>query len=128
MSEPKTEKINPDLKKTVKALMAKIQRADELKKELAEIEAELRKYNIPLEQNAKKGRKSKSAGKNIRVKIDEAEVIKFIGDKEFGYAEIADHFGKNVQTMKKWLDSNKKISKRKEVPSNPRSKVFYKVK
>ena len=127
MSEPKTEKINPDLKKTVKALMAKIQRANELKKELAEIEAELRKYNIPLEQNTKKG-KSKSAGTNTRVKIDETEVIKFIGDKEFGYAEIADHFGKNVQTMKKWLDSNKKISKRKEVPSNPRSKVFYKVK
>jgi hypothetical protein len=126
MSEPKKEEPKPELKKLLKSLMAKMKRGAELQKELKAIEAELKKYGMSsLDDTSKKTRKAKGTG--TRTPIDEAAVIKVLGDKELGYADIAKGLGKNPQTVKKWLDNNKKFSKRSEDPKNPRSKVFYKV-
>ena len=127
MSEPKKEETSPDLKKTIKNLMAKMQRGAELQKELSAIEAELKKYGMSLEVNTKKTRKAKGTG--TRTPIEEAAVVKVLDGKELGYADIAKGLCKNPQTVKKWLDANnKKFSKRSEDPKNPRSKVFYKAK
>ena len=127
MSDSNKNEPNPIVKKTIKSLMIKIQRGAEIKKELSEIEAELKKYHMSLDDTSKKASKAKGTTKT-RTPIDEAAVIKFVGDKALGYAEIATELGKNPQTVKKWLDANKKFSKQKEDPKNPRSKVSYKVK
>jgi hypothetical protein len=74
--------------------------------------------------------KAKKAGRKRgkNVKLDEAAVLKFIGDKEVGYAEVAKHFKKSPQTTKIWMDKCGKLSKRHEDPKNKKSKVLYKVK
>lgn len=119
---------NADIKKTIKGLMIKMQRGAELKKELNAIEAELKKYNMSLDNTGKKTRKAKGTRKK-QTPIVEADVIKLLGDKELGYKEVAKGIGGNPQTVKKWLDANKKqISKRNENPKNAKSKVLYKVK
>ena len=106
--------------------MAKMTKGAELQKELKAIEAELKEYGMSLDDTSKKTRKAK--GTRTNTPIDEAAVVKILDGKELGYAEIAKELGKNPQTVKKWLDGNKKFSKRSENPKNPRSKVFYKVK
>jgi len=127
MSEPKKEEQKPEIKKLLKSLMAKMIKGAELQKELKAIEDELKEYGMSLNDTSKKTRKAKGTAK-ARTPIDEAAVIKFVGDKALGYAEIATELGRNPQTVKKWLDANKKFSKQKEDPKNPRSKVSYKVK
>ena len=72
------------------------------------------------------GRRTGKRGK--RVQLDEAAVIKFFGNKELGYKEVAERFGKSEQTTKIWLDKSSKFSRRNEDSKNKKSKVLYKVK
>jgi len=116
----------PEEIKLVTTTNKKFEKAKKLQLELAELEAELKSFGLKLPKL--KAEASVSATPVKRTPIDEAKVIEFIGDKEMGYAEVAVFVGKGEQTVKKWLDNNKKISKRNEDPKNKKSKVFYKMK
>jgi (p)ppGpp synthase/HD superfamily hydrolase len=116
----------PEEIKSIKATLKKFEKAKKLQTELAALEAELKSFGLKLPKLSKKA--TVSATPTTRTPINEDEVIKFFGDKEIGYAEVAAHVGKSEQTVKKWLDGNKKFSKRNENPKNKKSKVLYKVK
>jgi hypothetical protein len=115
----------PEEIKTIKSTLKKFEKAKRLQKQLATLEAELKPFGLLLPK-IKAGRST--AEPVPRTPIDEAKVIEFFGNKELGYAEVAAHVGKSDQTVKKWLDNNKKFTKRNEDPKNKKSKVFYKVK
>jgi (p)ppGpp synthase/HD superfamily hydrolase len=116
----------PDEIKTIKSTLKKFEKAKRLQKQLATLEAELKSFGLKLPKV--KAERLASVEPVKRTPIDEAKVIEFIGNKEVGYPEVAVFVGKGEQTVKKWLDGNKKISKRNEDPKNKKSKVLYKVK
>jgi hypothetical protein len=118
---PTTEEI-----KSIKSALSKFEKAKKLQIQLAELESELNAYGLKLPKLSRKS--TGSAAPVKRTPINEDEVIKFFGDKELGYVEVANRVGKGPQTVKKWLESNSKFSKRKEDPKNKKSKVLYKVK
>jgi hypothetical protein len=116
----------PEETKLVKATLKKFEKAKKLQTELAELEAELKSFGLKLPKLGKKT--TVSSTPTTRTPINEDDVIKYLGEKELGYAEVAAHVGKSDQTVKKWLDGNKKFSKRNVDPKNKKSKVLYKVK
>lgn len=116
----------PEEIKSIKATLKKFEKAKKLQMQLAILEAELKLFGLKLPTLGK--RAGASATPTTRTPINEDEVIKFFGDKELGYEEVAKSVGKGNQTVKKWLDGNKKFSKRNVDPKNSKSKVLYKVK
>ena|ERR1700733_501407 len=116
----------PEEIKAIKATLKKFEKAKKLQIELAALEAELKSFGLKLPKLKVERPGPGATGK--RTPIDEADVIKFFGEKELGYAEVAAHVGKGDQTVKKWLDGNRKFTKRNEDPKNKKSKVLYKVK
>jgi len=116
----------PDEIKSIKATLKKFEKAKKLQTELAALEAELKSFGLKLPKLSKKAVSGDTP--TTRTPINEDEVIKFFGDKEYGYAEVAKFVGKSAGTVKKWLDGNKRFSKRNENPKNEKSKVLYKVK
>jgi len=116
---------SPEEIKSLKATLKKFEKAKKLQTELAELEAELKPFGLKLPKLSKK---ASGSAPTTRTPINEDDVIKFFGEKELGYEDVAAHVGKSAGTVKKWLDGNKKFSKRNENPKNKKSKVLYKVK
>lgn len=82
------------IKNAVKALLQKAKRRDELKAELAKLNAELREYGLddtPSTEKATKPKKDK-----VYYEFQDSDVpklIEFIGKGSKGYGEIATQFG-----------------------------------
>jgi len=117
---------HPTKSKQSKSTLKNFEKAKRLQQQLAGLEAELKAFGLKLPK-VKKERAT--TGEPVkRTPIDEAKVIEFFADKELGYLDVAANVGKSGQTVKKWLDSNKKFSRRNENPKNEKSKVLHKLK
>ena len=105
---------SPKIKKSVKAAVAKFEKAKELQKELAELESELAEYGLYLtktkvEVAAKKTRSARKSYPELTVEAAK-EFIKEKGSK-VSASDFAAHFGVKFQTWRKTHEKSFKVTK-----------------